>query len=404
MNLRGKHILLGVTGSIAAYKSAVLVREFVKAGAEVRVVMTPSAVEFITPLTLATLSQAEVVVDMFPAEPSKGTWHIHLAMWADLMLIAPASANTIAKLAHGLADNALTALALAMRCPLLLAPAMDTDMYTHAATQENIHRLRHRGVGIIEPESGDLASGLVGPGRLPDSSVLLQAISERLTQSLDLNALRVLITAGPTRERIDPVRFIGNMSSGKMGFALAEAASRRGALVQLVAGPVALPTPPGVERIDVESAQEMFDVVVPLADESDICILAAAVADYAPAVIAEQKIKKSSDVTKGLMLQLVRTPDILSRLGESGKAVLVGFALETENEIEHARRKLKEKHADIIVLNNPTVEGAEFGAETNIATLLMRDETVQAFERMTKIELANRILDRALAIFRDRDA
>ncbi len=221
MSLRGKHILVGVTGSIAAYKSALLVRELVKAGAEVRVIMTPSACEFITPLTLATLSQADVVLDMFPADRSKGTWHIHLAVWADLMIIAPASANTIAKLAHGMADNALSSLVLALRCPLIVAPAMDTDMYVHVATQENIGILRQRGVDIIDPDSGELASGLHGPGRLPETTVLMQAIERRLCRDADLSGRTVLITAGPTYEAIDPVRSIGNRSSGKMGFSVA---------------------------------------------------------------------------------------------------------------------------------------------------------------------------------------
>ncbi|MBN1446541.1 MAG: bifunctional phosphopantothenoylcysteine decarboxylase/phosphopantothenate--cysteine ligase CoaBC, partial [Bacteroidetes bacterium] len=295
MSLAGKHIIVGVTGSIAAYKSALLVRELVKAGAEVRVVMTPAACEFITPLTLATLSGSDVVLDMFPQDRSKGTWHIHLGVWADLMIVAPASANTLAKLAHGLADAALPSLALAIRCPLVVAPAMDTDMFLHTATQENLDILRRRGVEIVAPESGELASGLSGPGRLPETSVLMQTLERVLHGGeQDLRGHSVLITAGPTREAIDPVRYIGNRSSGKMGFAIADAAVRRGAAVTLITGPVSLSTPAGVTRIDVETAQEMYDAVMQRSEEQDICVLAAAVADFAPAAPAEQKIKKET--------------------------------------------------------------------------------------------------------------
>lgn len=403
MSLRGKHIILGVTGSIAAYKSALLVRELVKAGAEVRVVMTASACEFITPLTMATLSQADVVLDMFPSDRSKGTWHIHLGVWADLLLVAPASANTIAKLAHGMADNALASLALAVRCPLMLAPAMDTDMYVHTATQENIAVLVRRGATIIEPESGELASGLVGPGRLPDTPVLMAAVerffAERETRTRDLEGRRVLVTAGPTQEAIDPVRYIGNRSSGKMGFAVAEAAARRGAAVTLIAGPVALPTPEGVERIDVSSAEEMHAAVMRRAGEKDICILSAAVADFTPAQPAQEKIKKSGSNADGLQIELRRTPDILRSLGErKGGMTLVGFALETENERANAERKLREKNADMIVLNNPRTPGAAFGSDTNVATLIFADGRAEELPLMPKSALADIILDRALTL------
>lgn len=401
MSLAGRHIIVGVTGSIAAYKSALLVRELVKAGAEVRVVMTPSACEFITPLTLATLSGADVVLDMFPADRAKGTWHIHLGVWADLMMIAPASANTIAKLAHGFADNALTSLALAVRCPVLIAPAMDTDMYVHTATQENIDVLRGRGVAVVEPESGELASGLVGPGRLPDTPVLVAAAEEQLAAAQDLAGRTVLVTAGPTREPLDPVRYLGNRSSGKMGFALAEAAARRGAAVTLVAGPVSLSTPPGVTRVDVETAAEMYDAVMAHRADTDIAVLAAAVADYTVAEPAAQKIKKDAANAEGLALSLVRTRDILATLGKEREAgVLVGFALETENDEENAARKLREKNADMIVLNNPRVEGAGFGSDTNVATLLFADGSTEPLARMTKRALADTILDRAAALQR----
>jgi phosphopantothenoylcysteine decarboxylase / phosphopantothenate---cysteine ligase len=403
MTLSGKHILVGVTGSIAAYKSALLVRELVKAGAEVRVVMTPAACEFITPLTLATLSQGDVALEMFPADRSKGTWHIHLALWADVMIVAPASANTIAKLAHGFADNALTSLALALRCPLIIAPAMDTDMYVHTATQQNLDLLRQRGIDIIAPDEGELASGLSGPGRLPDIHVLLQAIERRLAVNADLQGKTVLVTAGPTFEAIDPVRFIGNRSSGKMGFAVAEAAARRGARVILVSGPVHLPTPSSVQRIDVESATAMYDVVMEKAHEADICVLAAAVSDFAPSEVADEKIKKTADSSGELTLRLERTPDILKTLGEQGGRALVGFALETEKERENALRKLREKKADLIVLNNPRVEGAAFGGDSNVATIFSKRGEELALPKMSKAALADVILDSAVAVLASRN-
>lgn len=398
MSLAGKHIIVGVTGSIAAYKSALLVRELVKAGAEVRVIMTPAACEFITPLTLATLSGSDVVLDMFPQDRSKGTWHIHLGVWADLMVIAPASANTIAKLAHGFADNALSSLALAVRCPLVVAPAMDTDMYLHVATQENIDVLRKRGAAIVEPESGELASGLTGPGRLPDTPVLMQAIEQSAAASGDLAGRNVLVTAGPTHEAIDPVRYIGNRSSGKMGYAIAAAAVRRGAEVTLVSGPTALETPPGVRRIDVESARQMYDAVMQIERQMDICVLAAAVADFTPPAASESKIKKEDLGGEDMTLQLERTPDILAQLGKNKHGVLVGFALETDNVLENAIRKLRGKNADIIVLNNPHDEGAGFGTDTNIATIVRADESTEELALMSKEALADIILHHALRV------
>jgi phosphopantothenoylcysteine decarboxylase / phosphopantothenate---cysteine ligase len=393
--LAGKHIIVGVTGSIAAYKTPLLVRELIKQGAEVRVIMTPSAAAFVTPLTLATLSQADVVTDMFPAVPSQGTWHIHLGMWADAMIVAPASANTIAKLAHGFADNALTALALALRCPLLAAPAMDTDMYQHTATQENIAILSRRGVRIIEPESGDLASGLVGPGRLPDVSVLLTELSDALRVTAgDLDGWSILVTAGPTYEEIDPVRFISNYSSGKMGYAIAEAAARRGAIVELVSGPTHLPSPAGVHRTSVTSALEMHDAVLSRAEKMDTIVMAAAVADFRPAVRGMEKLKKERFLADGLTIRLEPNPDILAELGRrKQQELLVGFALETEHDRENALRKLRSKNLDMIVVNNPTVEGAGFGVDTNVATMLFPDGSEDAQPRMSKTRLAERILD-----------
>jgi phosphopantothenoylcysteine decarboxylase / phosphopantothenate---cysteine ligase len=315
--LTGRKIIVGVTASIAAYKAALLVRELVKSGAEVRVVMTPSAAQFVTPLTLATLSRADVVSEMFPKDPGTGTWHIHLGMWADAMIIAPASANTIARLAHGFADNALTSLVLALRAPLVVAPAMDTDMYVHPATQANIETLRARGVAIVPPDEGELASGLTGPGRLPDTPVLLEAVATALAAK-DLAGRRIVVSAGPTFERLDPVRYLGNFSSGKMGMALARAARRRGADVVLVAGPSAEATPPGVQRIDVTSADEMHDAVHAAFTGADAVIMAAAVADFRPAHVAAQKIKKDAGLPRRARAR-ARMHDRHPRLARGGE-------------------------------------------------------------------------------------
>lgn len=386
-----------MTGSISAYKSAFLVRELVKAHAEVRVIMTPSACEFITPLTLSTLSKAEAVVDMFPKD-DKGTWHIHLASWADAMMVAPASANTIAKLAHGFADNAVTSLALALRCPLIVAPAMDTDMLVHPATQANLDALRSRGATIIDPEEGELASGLTGPGRLPDFAVLIETLERVLGRSKDFEGLRVLVTAGPTHEAIDPVRFIGNHSTGKMGFAVGDAAAKRGAVVTLISGPVQLQSPPGVHRIDVRSASQMADATLEHAEAADVVIMTAAVADYRPESPAERKMKKA-DVGPHATLHLVENPDILKTLGSRKKQqTLVGFALETNDGESSAREKLVAKNADMIVLNDATEEGSGFGSDTNRATFLFPNGSIEKLEMMSKGALADLILDRILSI------
>lgn len=402
--LGGRRVLLGVTGSIAAYKTPQLVRELTRAGAEVRVVMTPAAAEFVSPLALATVSRAEVVRDMFPAEPSQGTWHIDLGMWAEVMLIAPASAGTIAKLAHGFADNALTALVLALRAPLVVAPAMDTDMYTHQATQENLDILRRRGVVIVPPDEGDLASGLVGPGRLPDPPVLIEVLEDVVWPGRrDLTGTGVLVTAGPTHEALDPVRFLGNHSSGKMGFAIAAAAARRGADVTLVAGPVHLATPRGVRRVDVTTAQEMRDAVMGNMDGVRVAVLAAAVADFRPATVSAHKIKKEDLGDEGLTLVLERNPDILAELGTRDRGgVLVGFALETDDAVRNAREKLERKRADMIVLNNPLEQGAAFGGDTNVATFLFADGSTEELGLMPKSDLAHALLDRAVYLLSSR--
>jgi phosphopantothenoylcysteine decarboxylase/phosphopantothenate--cysteine ligase len=402
--MQGKHILLGVTGGIAAYKSAFLVRELVKAGAEVQVVMTPAAAEFITPLTLSVLSRREVIIEIFPPSPETPTtqWtkHIELGLWADVMLVAPASANTIAKIAYGLADNFLTTLVLALRCPLIIAPAMDVDMYLHEATQRNIARLREQGCMIIEPVSGELASGLSGPGRLPEVESLLEHLRQTLEQAhRDLSGRRILVTAGPTQEPIDPVRYVGNHSSGKMGFALALAAVQRGAEVTLVAGPVGLATPRNVRRIDVRTAREMEEAVLEEFPRADLLLMAAAVADFAPVAPADRKIKRELIADGRWTLELARNPDILKAAGErKGTRVVVGFALETENGEEHARQKLAAKHCDVIVLNSAVTEGAGFGTDTNIVTIIAADGSAEQLPRMPKIDVAHRILTRIVPL------
>jgi phosphopantothenoylcysteine decarboxylase / phosphopantothenate---cysteine ligase len=396
----GKHILLGVTGGIAAYKSAYLVRELMKAGAEVQVVMTPAATEFVTPLTLAVLSRREVIVEMFPASPEQATeeWtrHIELALWADVMLIAPASANTIAKVAYGLADNFLTTLVLALRCPLVIAPTMDVDMYNHEATQSNIATLRERGCVIIPPESGELASGLSGPGRLPDAEVLLTHLGDVLNSvHRDFRDIRVLVTAGPTQEPIDAVRYIGNRSSGKMGFALAAAAAQRGAEVTLISGPVQRATPRNVRRIDVTTAAEMEQAVLKEFSRCDVLIMAAAVADFAPLKPSPGKIKREKLPGTTLTLEFKQNPDIL-KTASSRKShqLMIGFALETENGVENAGKKLAAKNLDLVVLNDPTAEGAGFGADTNVVSLVSADGTVEHLPRKSKIDVAHAVLSR----------
>ena len=400
MSLTGKHILLGVSGGIAAYKAAFLVRDFVKAGAEVQVVMTEAATHFVTPLTLGTLSRREVITEMFPRVPSEATtqWtaHIDLALWADIMLVAPATANTLAKIAYGFADNFLTTLVLALRCPLAVAPSMDVDMYRNTATQQNLALLRDRGVHVLEPESGELASGLVGPGRMPEPATLLHWVEGLLVElRTDLQGKKILVTAGPTQEPIDPVRYVGNRSSGKMGFAIAAAAAKRGAEVTLISGPVHLSTPPGVRRIDVTTAREMARAVQDEFPATDVLIMTAAVADFSPVNPAEDKIKRETIAGDRLTLEMEKNPDILRGAGErKARQVLVGFALETSNGLQNARQKLAAKHLDAVVLNDPTEEGAGFGTDTNIVTILMADGRVDRLPQMSKLAVAEEILNR----------
>ncbi len=395
--LKGKHIILGITGGISAYKIPFLVRELRKSGAEVRIVMTDSAKEFVTPLTLSTLSGEEVRTEAFPQKSSEvvrtGTWHIALGEWANLMVIAPATANVIAKLAQGFADDTVSMLALAVRCPLVISPAMDVDMWKHPATQSNVSKLKEMGVAVLPPEEGELASGLTGPGRLPDLGIITAALEEILSKThQDLKGKKILITAGPTREAIDPVRFIGNRSSGKMGFAIAGAAAQRGAETTLISGPVHLATPRNVKRIDVESGADMYAAVKKHRGLMDAIIMAAAVSDYAPVSVSSRKIKKGEDE---FALRLRPTTDILRQLGETkGKTLLVGFALETGRGIPNARKKLKEKNLDFIVLNNPLRDGAGFGADTNIVTILSRNGREERLRKMSKFDVAEEILDR----------
>ena len=395
--LRGKKILVGVCGSIAAYKTAVLVRLLVKAGAQVRVVMTPAAREFITPLTLATLSGHPVLSDF--ANADDGTWHNHveLGLWADVLLIAPATANTMAKLAQGQADNLLGAVYLSARCPVVLAPAMDLDMYRHPATQAAIQRLEGYGNHLIAAEHGELASGLTGTGRMAEPEHIVDWLENFAVSKAPLRGKKVLITAGPTYEPIDPVRFVGNHSSGKMGLELALQAKARGADVTLVLGPNTLPADKlqEINVVNVITAQQMYEACRERFDRQDVVILAAAVADYTPRNPAGEKIKKK----KGdLQLKLAPTIDIAQSLGKDKKhQFMVGFALETENGLEHAREKLQRKNLDFIVLNSLTEPGAGFGYDTNKITIVGKDNKIKEFQLKSKTEVAKDIIDEIIS-------
>lgn len=395
--LAGKNIALGVTGGISAYKMCTVVRLMKKAGANVRVIMSRSATEFVTPLTFSTLSQEEVIVSLWPENQHRstnlGVKHIDIGLWADVMLIAPATANTIAHIAHGYAEDVIGSTVLALRCPLIIAPAMDVDMWENQATQENLTTLRSRGYFVIPPESGELASGLMGIGRLAEPETITEFVDGIIEKTpRDLMKKKILITAGPTHEPIDPVRFIGNRSSGKMGFALANAAALRGAEVTLIAGPVTLTTPNNVKRVNVETADEMYKAVLAHGKKHDIIIMSAAVADYSPALQAKQKIKKHE---AELSIKLRPTPDILKTLGERKlkKQRLVGFALETENELSNAKAKLKKKNLDLIVLNSTRDEGAAFGTDTNVVTLIDKKGRVRKLPKMSKFDVATEIFN-----------
>lgn len=392
--LEGKKILLGISASIAAYKSAFLVRELIKKGAEVKVIMTPASKDFVTPLTLSTLSKHPVHSEFYSKETENELWnnHVELGLWADCFVIAPATANTLGKMVNGTADNLLLATYLSAKCPVYVAPAMDLDMYKHPSTIDNLARLQSIGNVIIPSAFGELASGLVGKGRLAEPEEIVRFLEMDLLSKAPLNGKKVLITAGPTYEAIDPVRFIGNHSSGKMGFALAEEAANLGALVVLVTGPASLKTHHrSINRIDVQTAAEMLEACRQHTDYN-IAIMSAAVADYRPEERRSEKIKKSEEA---LTIRLVRNPDILATLGEKKKAgqVLVGFALETENQMENAEKKLISKKADAIVLNTPKDAGAGFGVDTNKVYFVMGKNNHLESELLPKSEIARFILD-----------
>ena len=396
--IKGKKIVLGITGSIAAYKAAVLTRGLIKKGAEVQIVITPAGKEFITPVTLSALTSKPVISEFFAQRD--GTWHSHvdLGLWADVMLIAPATASTIGKMAHGIADNMLITTYLSMKAPVFIAPAMDLDMFAHPATQHNLDILRSYGNHIIEPASGELASHLVGKGRMEEPERIIEELEAFFERQQQLNGKKILITAGPTYEKIDPVRFIGNYSSGKMGYALAEVCAERGAEVTLVSGPVNLKvTHPNIHRIDVESAEQMYEAAVSAYADADAGILCAAIADFTPETVAGQKIKREKD---DLVLRLKPTHDIAAALGKQKQAhqKLVGFALETTDEVAHAQDKLNRKNFDFIVLNSLNDKGTGFRCDTNKITIIDRQATTP-YPLKEKKEVAYDIIDRLTTLF-----
>ena len=399
--LKGKHIILGITGSIAAYKAAYIIRALVKKGSEVQVVITPAGKEFITPITLSALSSNPVISEFFSNRD--GSWHSHvdLGLWADAMLIAPATASTIGKMANGIADNMLVTTYLSCKAPVFIAPAMDLDMFAHPSTQQNLDRLRSFGNHIIEPAEGELASHLVGKGRMEEPDKIIAVLEEFFASRTVLEKKKIVITAGPTYEKIDPVRFIGNYSSGKMGFALAEACAQQGAEVTLIAGPVSLTTThPNIQRIDVESAEEMYQAAMTAFPEADAGILCAAVADYRPEIQADEKIKRES---KGeMMLHLVPNKDIAASLGAIKREgqVLVGFALETNNEATNAESKLKRKNLDFIVLNSLRDAGAGFRCDTNKISIIDRQGETTGYPLKSKQGVAVDIVNKLATLLK----
>lgn len=395
--LDGKTIVFGVTGGIAAYKSCEAVSRLRKLGATVCVIMTKNATEFVAPMTFETLSNQPCVTDTFARPERWEVEHVSLAKRADLFVIAPATANIMAKLAHGLADDMLSTTCLATRAPILIAPAMNTGMWENVATQQNLQILKSRGMHFVGPEGGYLACGDVGAGRMSEPAQIVERCVQLLTEKNDLASLRVLVTAGPTCENIDPVRYITNRSSGKMGYAIAEAAQRRGAQVTLVTGPVAIAAPQGVHTVPIRTTAELLEAMLKLAPEQDMIIQAAAPADYRAQQVAPQKLKKQGD--GALTLTFVPNPDVAKAVGENKKEgqILVGFAAETQNAIENARKKLDSKHLDMIVANDVTLPGAGFDVDTNIAALITHEDT-QQLPMMTKRALADEILTRALKL------
>jgi len=394
--LKGRRILIGVCGSIAAYKSAYLVRLLVKAGAEVRVVMTPAATRFIGPLSFRTLTNFPVFSDLWDDQEGMDlkSPHIHLAEWAEIFLIAPCTADTLSRMALGRSENALDAVFLSARCPVLLAPAMDLEMYKNKAVQENIQTLKHRGISVLDTDPGELASGLIGEGRMKEPEELLTILQDKLGISPYWSGKKIMITAGPTREKIDPVRFLSNFSSGKMGFALAEQARNAGAEVILISGPVNISPPAGITLIQVESAEEMYQACIDVYDSMQFVFMAAAVADYTPEIVADEKIKKQEDT---FSIRMKKTKDILLELGKRKKSSqkLIGFALETQREEEYALTKMKVKNLDMIVLNSLRTPGAGFGVDTNQVNLYRPGQEVVIVPLLPKSEVARAILSTA---------
>lgn len=395
MSLSGKKILLGITGSIAAYKAILLVRLLVKSGAEVKVILTPAARDFVSPLTLSTLSRNPVPVDLF----KENEWanHVQLGRWADIMLIAPLSVNTLSKMAQGQCDNLLLATWLSATCPVAIAPAMDEDMWHHPFTQQNLEKLKSIGHKVVPVGKGELASGLIGEGRMAEPEDIFAFLEDHFFFKQELKGRKAIVTAGPTYEALDPVRFIGNHSSGKMGVEIARELHRRGAAVTLVLGPSSLPDPEGFTTIRVGSAQEMYEAVNDRFDSADMAIMAAAVADYTPVIAEKEKIKKTGD---RLVLELKKTPDILRSMGEKKKKqVLVGFALETQQEKENALTKLRSKNADMIVLNSLREEGAGFGKDTNKVTIFDKSGKEFDLALQSKKEVAHKIIDTLISLY-----
>lgn len=395
--MRGKHIILGICGGIAAYKSVYLLRLLVKAGAEVQVVITPSGKEFITPVTLSSLSGKPVISEFFTANTGSWNSHVDLGLWADAMIIAPATASTIGKMANGVADNMLVTTYLSAKCPIFVAPAMDLDMFAHPSTKRNLELLQSYGNHIIEPASGELASHLVGKGRMEEPENIVRRVEDFFKAGQDLAGRKVLVTAGPTYERIDPVRFIGNYSSGKMGFAIAEECASRGAEVTLVAGPVSLRCGGGIRRVDVESAKEMLAAAEEAFPGSDVAVMCAAVADYCVENQSESKIKRENGDIPEIRLQ--KNPDIAATLGlrKSTGQMLVGFALETDHEMVNAKAKIKKKNLDFIVLNSLRDKDACFGTDTNKITIIDAAGTERAFGLKSKAAVAKDIVDEIVA-------
>ena len=396
MILNGKNVILGVSGGIAVYKACEIISRLKKLGANVDVIMTESASKFVTPLTFQSLSLNKVIFDMFDEPKYWEIGHIALAKKADIFLIAPATANIIGKIASGIADDMLTTTVMAAKCPILIAPAMNTNMYENDIVQENMEKLKHCGYHIIEPVEGLLACGDVGNGKLPEPVDIVNRVTELLLFTKDLSGIKILVTAGPTREKFDPVRFITNNSSGKMGYAIAERALRRGAEVTLISGPTSIKPPIGVNLINTVSALDMRTAVLENLENSDVVIKSAAVSDYSPSEVQKSKIKKTEDT---ITLTLKKNPDILAEVGErKGSRVLIGFAMETEDLLKNARSKLKKKNLDMIVANDLMTKGAGFAFDTNVVTLLYRDGRTEKLEMMSKENLADVILDRMLEI------